>query len=331
VIHPNPWRSTVTNPDSAASPADPAPLPDAERDWVHARVAALGGDAAQVHAAPLSAGPDGRIVLSTDAAASAVAPRSAGERLATLAAAGVAEGAGAASVLGVHAIRVASGESLVVQCPRGGPVRVVAGTLEVAAGGHVALETHTELHVARARFADEAPIVLVGADGGPGANGGDGAEGKWGSPDGGNGGDGKPGDPGQPGPGGSFFFDHLSGTLTVVAGGGSGGSGGNGGRGGNGKDGGRTSEGGNAGSGGAGGAAGSAGDGGTIVISFRTIDPDATIQPVVRVPRPGTAGRGGGAGEPGFGLYPGKPGRPGVDGAAGAEGQPPAFKIRVAT
>jgi|GEM_PF-1664730 len=322
----------MTNPDPAAAPAAaPAPLSDAERDWVHARVAALGGDAGQVHAAPLSAGPDGRIVLSTDAAASAVAPRAAEARLSTRAFEGAAAKGADAAVLGVHAIRVGEGESLVVQCPRGSPVRVVAGALEVAAGGHVALETHAELHVARASFAEDAPIVLVGADGGPGGNGGDGSDGTWGSPDGGNGGDGKPGDPGQPGPGGSFFFDHLSGTLTVVAGGGSGGSGGNGGRGGNGREGGRTSEGGNAGSGGAGGAAGSAGDGGTIVISFRTIDPDATIQPVVRVPRPGTAGRGGGAGHPGGGLYPGKPGRPGADGAPGAEGQPPAFKIRVVT
>jgi hypothetical protein len=237
-----------------------------------------------------------------------------------------------ATVMAVHAIRVGAGESLVVESHDGRPVSVVAGVLDVADGGRVVLETHVELHAARATFAEQAPIVVVGADGGNGGNGGDGAPGRRGyAENGGNAGNGEPGVSGEPGPGGNFFFDHLTGTLTVVAGGGSGGNGGNGGRGGDGSPGGRTSRGGNGGNGGKGGAAGSAGDGGTIVISFRTIDPDASIQPVVRVPRPGVAGRGGGGGSGGGGSYPSSDGAPGANGAPGAEGAPPVFKIRVRT
>lgn len=310
------------------------PLSDADRAWVRARVAELGGDAAQVHAGALAADADGRIVLSADPAASRVAPMAGAVRLKAAvrtvdAAGGPSAAPTEASVLAVERIRVGEGESLVVQCPEGRPVAVVSGALEVAPGGRVVLETHTELHAARASFAGDAPIVLVGADGTSGGNGGNGAPGDSNHYDGGNAGGGGPGIPGDPGPGGTFFFDHLTGNLTIVAGGGSGGNGGNGGRGGDGRMGGRTSEGGNGGNGGNGGAAGSAGDGGTIVISFRTIDPDASIQPVVRVPRPGVAGRGGGRGVGGGGMFPGRDGTDGSNGAPGTEGAPPVFKIRV--
>jgi hypothetical protein len=322
----------MSSPEAAAAPAagTPAPTSDADRAWVHARAAEL-GHAGPVHDGPPAAGPDGRIVLSPDAAAPAEAAMPELTRL-SAPARDSADSSGAASVLAVHAIRVGDGQSLVVRSPDGRPVKVLAAALEVADGGQVVLETRAELHAARATFADQAPIVLVGADGRSGRNGGDGGAGERGwAAAGGNGGPGEPGESGQPGPGGTFFFDHLAGTLTIVAGGGSGGNGGNGGRGGDGSPGGRTSEGGNGGNGGNGGAAGSAGDGGTVVISFRTIDPDASIQPVVRVPRPGTAGRGGGAGSAGGGMYPGSDGAPGRDGAPGAEGAPPTFKIRVHT
>jgi hypothetical protein len=53
--------------------AAPAPLTDAERAWLLARAAAL-APGADVHPGVVPAGADGRIVLSTDAAASAVAP-----------------------------------------------------------------------------------------------------------------------------------------------------------------------------------------------------------------------------------------------------------------
>jgi hypothetical protein len=291
-----------------------APLTDAEHAWLHDRVTALGGDAARVHAAPLAAGPDGRIVLSTDAAASAVAPVP------------VRPGDGAdegAAVLGVHAIRVGRGESLVVRCPHGRPVRVVAGTLQVEAGGQVVLETHAELHASRAAFAAGAPIVVVGADGRNGGNGADGDPGRGGGSGGGNAHPGKPGEPGKPGPGGDFVFNYLAGTLTIVAGGGSGGDGGNGGNGGNATTDRRTGFPG--GEGGNGGAGGSTGDGGTIVVSFETMDPGASIHPVMRVPRPGIGGRGGRAGHS-AGVWP--PGKDGADGGPGEQGWPPVFAIR---
>jgi hypothetical protein len=217
----------------------------------------------------------------------------------------------------------------VVQAPDGRPVSVVAGALEVADGGRVVLETHVELQAARARFGAEAPIVAVGKDGGPGGNGRDGESATRGEGpgDGGRGHDGTPGGDGESGPGGVWSFGHLTGTLTVVAGGGSGGNGGNGGRGGNGRSGGR-GKGGNGGDGGAGGRGGKAGDGGTIIVTFDTIAPDASIHQVIITPRGGNGGQGGAGGKLGTGDHFRRDGNRGGNGDPGLPGAPPVIIVR---
>lgn len=235
-------------------------------------------------------------------------------------------------VFAADLLRVGAGESLVVSSGDGRPVRVLAGALDVAHGGRVVLESDVELHAGRAAFGDDAPIVLVGRDGRNGRDGRDGAPGSsGGSDDGGDGERGEDGEAGEDGRSLTYFVPRLSGTLTIVAGGGSGGNGGRGGRGGNGRMAGRTSPGGNGGNGRDGGTGGKAGDGGTIIISFETMDPDASIQPVVRTPRPGRGGAGGGKGNGAAGVEYGHDGTDGRDGGDGEEGTPPMFKIRVKT
>src|SRR4051812_23679739 len=95
-------------------------------------------------------GPDGRLVLSTDSAVSA------------LAAVGGADGS---ALFSAEVIRVGDGETLSIQCPDRRPVRVVTELLEVAAGGRVAAGTFVEVHASRAVFAPGSTVVLVGADG----------------------------------------------------------------------------------------------------------------------------------------------------------------------
>jgi hypothetical protein len=262
----------------------------------------------------LTAGPDGRILLSTDAAVSAL-PAVAGENASALFSAG--------------AIRVGDGETLVVQAPNGGAARLSTGVLEVGAGGRVVMETFVELHAGRAVFAAGSAVVLVGADGGPGPRGGDGARGnRAGYYDGGNAEAGKGGGNGEPGPGGNLYFELISGPLTIIAGGGSGGVGGAGGRGGDGVIAipGYLGKGGN---GGAGGAGGNGGDGGTVVVAFGTLAPGSTIHPVAKSagfgpPGPGGAGGAGAAGHNASGA----PGVAGCAGPPGANGEAPRFLIR---
>jgi hypothetical protein len=316
-------------PAPAPSAAAPAPISDAERAWVHARAAELGLGAGQVHAAPLSPGPDGRIVLSADPAASAVAPAPALLR----ASAGAGPGA---AVLAVEAVRVGEGQSLVVQAPGERPVKLLAAALEVADGGRVVMEANVELHVARASFGEGSRLMLVGADGEPGGAGAagpviDGADDgvDWGVVNGGPGQDGAAGGTG----GGTQFYERLSGRLTVVAGGGNGGAGGAGGTGGcllrvpvrvynevllN-----------ITGNGGRGGAGGRTGDGGTVVIAYRTLDPGGDIQFLTHEPRPGAGGPGGAPSPESDKPLTLAGGGRGMDGDAGLHGSaPPVFIIR---
>jgi hypothetical protein len=296
----------MTNPAPAAAPAAaPAPLSGAERDWVHARVAALGGDAGEVDAAWLPAGGGGAFPTGPSASLSAAAD------------------AGSSPVLVVDAIRVGAGESGVVPSPNGRPVKVVAGTVEVAAGGRLVMEAPGELHAARASFGADSVVVLVGADGAPGEPGPPGAQGTRErvepAQQGGPGTEGKAGKPG----GGTLYFERLAGTLTVVAGGGSGGDGGPGGPGGKGRFGGAEG-----GDGGAGGAGGAVGDGGTVLVAYGAIAPGGAVHFSVRVPKPGAGGLGGASGPSSSGMGSWKSGARGANGAAGAAGEPPAFIVR---
>jgi hypothetical protein len=165
----------------------------------------------------LTAGRDGRILLSTDAAVSALP---------------AAAGPGASALFSADAVRVGDGETLVVQAPNGRPVRLETRLLEVGARGRVVLEAGAELRAGRGSFGTGSTVELVGADGAPGEGGPGGLQGTREQREAAqNAGPGTRGGAGKPG-GGSLWFDQLSGTLTVVAGGGSGGGGGPGGAGG---------------------------------------------------------------------------------------------------
>src|ERR1700741_1386348 len=110
----------------------------------------------------LTAGPEGRILLSTDAAESALPP---------------AAGADGSTLFSAGKIRVGEGETLVVRAPNARAARLETRLLEVAEGGRVVVETFLEIHVGRAVFAAGSAVVLVGADGGPGGFGGGGGTG----------------------------------------------------------------------------------------------------------------------------------------------------------
>ena len=87
--------------------SDPsAPLTDDERAWLHARAAALGLTAEQVHATPLAA-TEGRMMLSTDPRASLVP----------------VQHTDGGAVFMAETAHVATGETLEITCPRGDPVR----------------------------------------------------------------------------------------------------------------------------------------------------------------------------------------------------------------
>lgn len=260
----------------------------------------------------LTAGSDGHIRLSANGA-SAVP---------------VAEGPDGAALFAVDAIRVGAGETLVV-ATNGRAARLDTRLLEVGEGGRVVSGAFLEIHAERAVFAPNSVIELVGADGGPGTPGGPGAKGNpAGYYNGGIGGIGNPGHPGDPGPGGNLFIQEISGTLTVVAGGGNGGAGGSGGAGGAGAVAipGYLGSGGN---GGVGGAGGNGGEGGTVMIAYGTFVAGSVIQPVVRGGNYGHPGAGG-AGGAGANGYSGQgvPGILGQPGAPGANGNPPVFMIR---
>jgi len=288
--------------DSAPSIAPPAPLTDAERAWLQARVAALPAGA-EVHPAPLSAGVDGRIVLSTDAAASALAPLA---------------GEGGVATFVAEQAHLGAGEALVVASPGREPVRVVLGRLRAEDGGRVVVETPVELSAATAALAPGSVVELIGR---PGRGGNPGAAGSHGTPrrpPGSPGGSGGPGGRGEDGPGGILWFGDIRDTLTVIAGGGSGGDGGHGGPGGD--DG--MESGSRGAAGGSGGNGGDGGQGGTVVISFGRLAAGAAIHPRAQL---GAGGRGGEPGPGGRGSergFPGSPGRP------GSSGELAAFSIR---
>src|SRR5688500_13214764 len=195
---------SITNESGAAPGGD-------ERARVHVRAAAIDST--------LTPGPDGRIVLSTDAAASAVA----------------ADGPDGTALFTVGAVRLGDRQALVVQAPDRRPVKLVVDTLEVAGGGRVVMEAKVELHAQRGVFGQGSSLELLGPDGAAGPAGEGGSPGRnhegWQGRSGGPGTGGDPGGDGGPGPGGTLFFQELAGVLTVVAGGGRGGPGGAGGRG----------------------------------------------------------------------------------------------------
>ena len=294
-------------PDSDAAAAPPAPLTDAERAWLHARAAELGVDAGAAYAGPLCAGADGRIVLSTDAGASAVAPLA-------------CEG-GAAFL--AEAVHLGAGETLVITAPAREPVRVVLGRLSAEGGGTVAVDAPVEFFAATAEMDSASAWTMVGRDGEPGSPGAPGSRGTWGRPRGETGGSGGPGGHGENGPGGTYWFAEIRGTHTFLARGGNGGAGGHGGRGGDG-DSDRPGPGGNGGGGGRG---GDGGDGGTVVIGFGAMAVGAAIHPR------GQGGMAGWGGDPGAGgreIPPkfGADGHPGSPGQPGKPGEMASFSIR---
>jgi hypothetical protein len=287
------------------------PLTDRERAWLDARAAALPDGAGEVYAGPLPAGEDGRIVLSSDASASALPPL-----------AGVG---GVAPVLAEQA-HVGAGQTLVITCPRRSAVRVALGRLSAAAGGRVVVETQVELIAATAAMEAGSVVELIGKDGKHGNPGSPGAEGTVSHMDGGTGGPGDPGGPGDDGPGGLLWYGEITGTLTVVAGGGNGGDAGPGGTGGHGFDSIRPETGGRGGNGGTGGRGGDAGNGGSVVIAFAKLAEGATIHPLARPNAPGRAGGPGPAGSGGSPTY--QEGGLGGLGKPGDPGDAPAFSIR---
>lgn len=292
-----------------SSTPPPTPLTDAERAWLNARAAELGVDAGRC-AGPLTAGPDGRIVLSSDAKASMVEPVAVAGR----------------TVFVAEQAQLGEGETLVITCPERGAVRVALGRLTTGRGARVTVETRVELTSATGMLHAEAPIVLIGADGKPGGPGKPGENAEWDGQPGGPGGPGDPGGRGDDGPGGALWFGEVTGTLTVIAGGGNGAVGGTGGRGGTGGNGFATGGAGQGGRGGNGGRGGDAGDGGTVVIAFDRFEDGAAIQPLERAGTPAKGGSPGGGGE---GGYPNrKPGAPGDPGGMGNPGKSPIFLIR---
>jgi hypothetical protein len=283
---------------------------DNDLAWAEARAAELAAGAPVVRADEPRADADGRIVLSPDSSANAAA--------------------GAATVLAVPRLCVAAGQELVMRGAGGRPLKVATALLEVADGGRVVMETHVELHAARAVFAGDSPVMLVGADGAAGGGGGGGQSGNRSVPGGTNGGEGGSGTEGQPGPGGMVYVGELQGTLTVVAGGGNGGAGGPGGRGGDGVVG-YGSSAGKGGNGGKGGPGGPGGEGGTVVIAFASLGPNATINLIPKSASGGTGGTGGDGGNGsgrGWDGNPGDPGARGERGERGTDGAQPVFLIR---
>lgn len=285
-----------------------APLTDDERAWLHARAAALGLAPEQVHATPFAA-TEGRMVLSTDPGASLI-PVHLTDR---------------GAVFLAETAHVAEGETLAITCPRGDPVRVVLGRLTVEGGARVVAHTHLTLEAATVVAAG--PVELVGKDGKQGDPGKPGQKGdinaRKAGDDGGRGGDGIAG---TDGPGGTLWFGEVSGTLTVVAGGGSGGDAGAGGDGGRGVDVGGNDRGGRGGAGGPGGRGGDAGNGGTVLITYGRLADGAEIHPLMRQGLPGRAGAPGARGDGGSPTF--MHGACGSLGAYGNPGTPPDFVIR---
>jgi hypothetical protein len=281
------------------SDAAAAPLTDAERAWLHARAAELGVDAGAAYAGPLRAGADGRIVLSTDARASAVAPLACEGGVAFLA----------------EAVHLGAGETLVITGPAREPVRVVLGRLS-AEGGRVVVETPVELFAATAVMDSSSAWTMIGRDGEAGNPGEPGLDSSPGLPDAGPGDDGGAGGAGGDG-GGTYWFAEIRGTHTFLSRGGNGGAGGHGGRGGN-----RTL--GPSGNGGNGGRGGDGGDGGSVVIGFGAMAVGAAIHPRSAL---ASGGRGGDPGPGGNGPWS-APGRPGSPGQPGSPGELASFSIR---
>jgi hypothetical protein len=308
---------------AAARKAPPPPLSAGERAWMEARLAALGvapPPRLEALSAPAPvATPEGRIVLSTAAEESALAP--------------LAPADGGAPVFVAEVLEVAAGDTLVVRSPGGGPVRLVAGRLTLGEGARVAVDPPGEIHAARAELGDGSVIKLVGRDGAPGQAGLSGPPGYWGfmankvHPDGFDGENGGAGGDGDPG-GGTVYLESVTGPVTVIAGAGNGGPGGPGGPGGEGWEGIVNVAAGNGGTGGDGGPGGHGGRGGVVVIDVR-LEPGGVLELVTRA---STGGPGGGFGRGGKGGTKGNlHGRDGKDGVKGDDGGPgdlPVFSVR---
>jgi hypothetical protein len=304
--------------------AAPGPLTDGERAWMEARLAALGVAAPprgleDASAGPPVAGAAGRIVLSTRAEASALAP--------------LVPADGGAPVFAAEILEVAAGNTLVVRAPAGQAVRLVAGRLTLGEGARVTVQSPGEIHAARAELGDDTVIDLVGEDGGLGQAGLSGPHGVWGfmsnqnRPDGGNGEHGTPGGDGEPG-GGALFLGSVTGTATVIAGAGNGAPGGPGGPGGHGWEGIGNMAAGNGGKGGNGGPGGNGGRGGVVVVDV-ALEPGAALN---LIPRASTGGPGGSLGRGGKGgtksVLHGRDGKDGIGGDDGGPGDLPLFSVR---
>jgi hypothetical protein len=309
--------TTVDASAAERAPGRGAALGGEERAWLHARAAECGIDPARVHAGPLAAGPDGKIVLSTRAEESALPP--------------LAPAGGGAPVFAAEVLALAAGCTLAVRSPADEPVRLVAGRLELGEGACVELPCGSELHAARAELADGTAFKLVGKDGACGAAGLGGRAGTFDyygrHPDGGPGKPGGPGEDGGPG-GGALFLGRVEGTVTVLAGGGAGGPGGRGGGGGHGWRGVEDVRGGDGGPGGPGGPGGSGGPGGTAVVDVE-VQSGGTVNLIPFASRGAPGGGGGDGGKGGSeGKRHGNDGKAGRDGDDGCPGDLPVFSVR---
>jgi hypothetical protein len=309
--------TTVDAAEVGRAPGQGTALGGEERAWLYARAAKCGIDPARVHAGPLAAGPDGRIVLSTRAEESALPP--------------LAPAGGGAPVFAAEVVALAAGCTLAVRSTADEPVRLVAGRLELGAGACVELPCGSELHAARAELAEGTAFTLVGKDGACGVAGLEGRAGYFElfgqHPDGFPGNPGGPGGDGGPG-GGALYLGSVQGTVTVRAGGGNGGPGGPGGRGGHGWGGKADVRGGDGGPGGPGGPGGNGGPGGTAVVDVE-VQSGGAVNLIPLVSRGAPGGGGGDGGKGGSeGKRHGNDGKAGREGDDGGPGELPVFSVR---
>ena len=280
-----------------------------------------------------SAENNGRLVFSWEAPQSSIPPKRSYDR-------GTAH-------IGVMKTIVRPGHEMVIEAPQGQTVNVVATELVLSPGSRITVGTNARLHVSRLTIPELADasagatppqIYVVGPDGANGVNGVPGMNGANGGPrqPGGNGSHGGSGSSGYSGGDAvnfDFFIDTISGTFVIYGRGGFGGNGGDGGFGGIGGSGGpypdgRLAAGGNGGDGGSGGEGGNGGNGSTIVVTYRTLAPGATIIAEAPAAEGGSGGVGGPGGAGGRGQPSGAPGAAGAMGTPGSNGRPSTITVQ---
>jgi len=276
---------------------------------------------------------NGRLVFSWEAPQSPIPPKRSYDR-------------GAAHI-GVMKTIVRPGHELVIEAPQGQTVNVVATELVLSPGSRITISTNARLHVSRLTIpqltdpsgnATPPQIYVVGADGANGTNGVPGMNGANGGPrqpggNGSHGGSGSAGYNGLDAVDAEFHFDTITGTFVIYGRGGYGGNGGNGGNAGSGGSGGpypdgRLAPGGNGGDGGTGGEGGNGGNGSSIVVTYRTLAPGATIVAEAPEATGGSGGMGGMGGAGGRGQPSGVPGAGGPMGTPGSSGRPSIITVQ---